>query len=285
MAHKDMKALKESIVPGQRLYWIVMVVVILIQCDLCSASLAHNKRAKRDFDDQPVRDFISNLKNEMVDLVILMERSQFVGRWRFFFRAKKLVSHVLRYYTKIGQNNVRVALVTFAGDVTVHFNGMEDLENNLLKCKIWETYWKDVTVVDDPLIWHEAHVKMAYEKAKDIFDQYGSSSRKKYIWILTSGAYSLGVSNPIPIRDELVNNMHVEIVATKIGGNESSNDMIIQIISGPSHYGQEVGDWEQRVRRLPRINGMVSFCTLDIFLSPFVFFHGIVDQSVRPLYF
>ena len=279
-----MKDLKESIVPGRRLYWIVLVVVILLQCELCSASTAHNKRAKRDVEDKPVRDFISNLKNETVDLIILMERSQFVGRWRFFLRAKKLVSHVLRYYTKIGRDNVRVALVTFAGDVTVHFNGMEDLENDLLKCKIWETYWKEVTVEDDPLIWREAHVKMAYEKAKDIFNRYGSSSRKKYIWILTSGAYSSGVYNPISIRDELVNFMNVEIVATKTGGNEADANKIIQIISGPSHYGKEVIDWKTRLEELPYINGKVSICTLDI-LGPFAFYHVYLDQSVKPLYF
>ena len=174
--------------------------------------------------------------------------------------------------TKLLLSYVRVALVTFAADVTVHFNGMEDLENDLLKCKIWETYWQDVTVEDDPLIWREAHVKMAYEKAKDIFNRYGSSSRKKYIWILTSGAYSSGVYNPIPIRDELVNFMNVEIVATKTAGNEADANKIIQIISGPSHYGKEVIDWKTRLEELPYINGKVSIYTLDI-LGPFVFYH------------
>ena len=260
----NMKDLKGTIMPGQRLYWIVLMLVILIQCEFCTASPAHDKKAKRDVGDQPVIDFIGHLRNTPVDLIILMERSAYVGRWRFFLRAKKLVSHVLRYYTKIGPDNVRVALVTFAGDVTLHFNGID--ENGLLKCNIWRTYWKDVTVDDNPLIWHEVNVKMAYEKAKDIFNRYGSSSRKRYIWILTSGAYYPSRSNPILIRDELVDDMGVEIVATKTGGTEDDNENIIQIISSLSHHGKEVSEWKTRLEQLPYINGKVSFYTLDIFV-------------------
>ena len=256
-----MKGLKGIIYPGQRSYWIVLVLVILIQCEICPASPPHGNRAKRDVGDQPVMDFIRNLQTQEMDLVILMERSAYVGRWRFFLRAKKLVSHVLRYYTKIGPSNVRVALVTFAGDVTVHFKGMENTGTDLLKCDIWNTYWKAVTVDDNPLIRRESEVKMAFEKAKDIFTQYKSPSKKRYIWILTSGAYDdTGVSNPIPIRDELVNDMSVEIVATKTGGNEGYNGKIILIASSPEHHGKDVLDWQTRLNKLDPINGKVIFC-------------------------
>ena len=262
-----MKDQKGIIMPGQMLYWIVLILVILIQCEICSASPAHGKKAKRDVGDHPVIDFIGHLSKTPVDLIILMERSAYVGRWRFFLRAKKLVSHVLRYYTKIGPNNVRVALITFAGDVTLHFNGIDDLENGLLKCNIWETYWKDVTVDDKPLIWHEVHVKMAYEKAKDIFNRYGSSSRKRYLWILTSGAYNLSVSNAISIRDELVKKMGIEILATKTGGTEGDNGKIIQIISSPSHHSKDVRDWKTRLEELPYMYGKIPFLYIGYLLQ------------------
>ena len=243
-------------------HWCVLcmfVVTFLVQCQMSSANevvVQPLRRVKQGSVLNPVIDFLEAVKKRPIELIILMERSWHVGRQRFYLRARKLVSYVLRYYVKMGPFDVKVVVATFATDFTVHIHGMRD---NILKCQIWDEYWNDVVLIDTPKVWNTAHVKRAYENAKDIFDTYGSASREKYIWLLTSGDYDMDSSiyNPRPIAAEL-RNMGVKIVATKVGGIEGHNENIRQIVTSYQHHGGEVADWETTLQYVVEITGKVK---------------------------
>ena len=130
-----------------KLFGLIAVILIVIclwpKSELNPHPVADDERIwmHKLFQNRTLRRFVSQLKQSRVDLLILIERSKAVGGYNFYTKSRRLVGHVLRYYTKLDPDFVRLTLATFAADFKIHFDGMS---GNLTKHDIWRKYWQTV---------------------------------------------------------------------------------------------------------------------------------------------
>ena len=143
------------------------------------------KRVKRQL--TPQQEFIKDLQETAVDLIILMDASQLVGRYNFYRKSRPLVSHVLRYYVKMDANHVRVALATYDKQVKWHFDG---IQGSLTKCDVFMNYWDNVGIDDTTTFWQNRDIENAFSRADSLFQQ-SNRVAQKYIWILGHSYYDI----------------------------------------------------------------------------------------------
>ena len=210
-------------------------------------------RARRATPEVRVKEFLGKLQTEPMDLIILIERSRAVGRYYFNYWNRRLVSHVLRYYTKIGPPNVKLVVATFAKSMTVHINGME---NNLIKCDIWKKHWDDVVLNDIEGEWGFTGVKNAFEQSLEIFRDHGTPGNKRYIWLLTSGDYkSVRDGDPVDAKKALLQNNNATIIATKTGSIEGLEGQIRALLSSDEYFGGNYTEWTRIMETVDSISG------------------------------
>lgn len=149
--------------------------------------------------------FFSDLGRESLDLVILMERTRAIDIHDFYMDQRRIVNHTLRYYTKISPTAVRLAILTFARDVTVHVDG---LSSPLYKCEIWEgenKYWDTVHLNSTEDVFDYGDFNLAFQKALKVFEGSDSGNTMRYLLLLTSGDFNNNeFEDPKTTRDALL---------------------------------------------------------------------------------
>ena len=209
-------------------------------------------RVRREAAEVRVTEFVNKLHSEPMDLIVLMERSRAVGRYYFHYWNRRLVKHILRYYTKIGQSDVRLVVATFAKTMTVHINGME---HNLTKCDMLNDYWDKVVLRDTAEEWGFTGMKNAFENSLSIFQNYGKPGNQRYIWLLTSGDYKYVRSgDPVDAKKALIQN-NVTIIATKTGSIEGQEGQIQALLSSDDYFGGNFTEWKRILKSIDSISG------------------------------
>ena len=165
-------------------------------------------RVKRQL--TPQREFVKDLQETAVDLIILMDASRPTGRNNFYRKSRPLVSHVLRYYVKMDANYVRVALATYDKHAKWHFNG---IQGSLTKCDVFMKYWDNVGIDDTTTSWQNRDIANAFRSADSLLKR-SNRVAQKYIWILGHSFYDIQRTTlPASLRTALTRDTQILVTS------------------------------------------------------------------------
>ena len=223
-------------------------------------------RVRRTTDTDSLVRFLVGLRSGPIDLVVILDRSQGMGRRHFYLKTRKLAAYVLRYYTHIHAQRTRLALITFAKTARVDIDGISG--DPIVKCQLFEgddPLWDNVTYTKKN--WAGTNVAQAFEAAIGIFKN-GSISRpnaSRYLWILTDGNYKAAM-DPLPHRDKLDKDLNVRIYATGVGNWLQDNiGNVRNLLKDDSHYGN-LTQWLKATERTPVITSEYIYRPTNLFL-------------------
>ena len=103
-----------------------------------------------------MKDFVTIMNYDVIDLVIVMDRSWGMGKRDFYLQQKKLARSIINQYTILHPQFTHLAVVTFALDVEVPFDNITPSQGTAItKTELFYSYdrpWENLLYRLDPTI-------------------------------------------------------------------------------------------------------------------------------------
>ena len=105
-----------------------------------------------------------------VDLVVILDRSLGIGQDWFYVKELKVVYALIQQFAFIHKDFLRIAVLSFAKDWSVDYDGISNIEDAVNKCQFFNHpgIWKNLTFIKDEEISAGTNIKGALEGTKDI---------------------------------------------------------------------------------------------------------------------
>ncbi len=229
------------------------VVTFLVLAN--AAILDSNRRTKRNvMSGSNLETIVTDLgPGKKVDLLLVLDRSQAMGKSWFYTYEKPLARAILERYAVIHPDWVRVSVITFANDVTIPIDFIRGTNSNLkTKCNMFygsSPAWDSVKFDNIPEKQKGTNLKAAFEQASLILDA-GRTNRPgvdQLLIVMTDGDYDTSTQDP----EEEVSNLKSQNVTIAAGGFgpwlETGN--VREMATNKGYYGTFT-DWNDKVIKM-----------------------------------
>lgn len=201
----------------------LLLLVVFLFCDPDSThSMSIQKREANSDQIGPIEGLFDDIGGrKQVDFILVMDRSHSMSRETFYLKEKKIAEAILKQHASLSTSYVRLAVITFAKDVTVVIDGISNPDTAPDKCRLFvddDKLWDRVIYTQNETLLKGTNMKDAFIQAIELYkdgkrDRPGAS---KVLLVLTDGKYNKD-SDPINEAQELIESHHVTLYAVGIG--------------------------------------------------------------------
>ena len=201
---------------------LTLLAVVLLCAPGTGRSVSLQKRDANSEQMGPVERLFDDIGGRrQVDFILAMDRSHSMSRETFYLDEKKIAEAILKQHASLSTAYVRMAVITFAKDVTVVLDGISKPDNAPDKCRLFvdaDPLWDQVVYTQNDTTLKGTNMKEAFIQAIGIF-KAGEKQRRnatKVLLVLTDGKYSTDF-DPINEARELTESHDVTLYALGIG--------------------------------------------------------------------